>query len=473
MRRLALFAIALVTVVGTACSSSHTGDEDAAIVFDAAVLPDTGPEPGELCGNGNLNVGEMCDDGNTTSGDGCDSMCRREGYCGDNMPDTGEACDDGNNRSGDGCRSDCLSDESCGNGIVDFAAGEICDGTPMCDPTTCAAVTGCGDGTVTSPEVCDDSNTLAFDGCDAACREEIAMVISSLGLGSRSQGCDLDGSPGIDNAFARALGVLGSALGPLISMAIESGDLTLLLGFLGLDDPLGANDDDLRVAWLQGQDADGDVSNNFGGAGQFWVDPGSINPDGSPTTSVQAQIASNALTGGPETIPLPLPIPIELQQGHVQGTTVADAGQLYQIEDGLLCGGVPVSLLALLGGFLGGTGGMLETDPPCDGGAEASLVDLIIAGGSATANFGGTMFPLTFAATAPDLDLDADGLEGFVIQDTGPDGCQPVVVACIDGDGTRIDGRDCYTSPEIGDGYSAAFTFTAISATLVPMPPAP
>lgn len=470
MRRLALFAIAVLTVAGTACSESHTGEEDAAIVFDAAVLPDTGPDPGELCGNGRLDVGEMCDDGNTAPGDGCDAMCRREGYCGDGERNGTEVCDDGNNRSGDGCRSDCMSDETCGNGIVDFAAGEICDGTPMCDPTTCASVTGCGDGTIDAPETCDDSNTLAFDGCDAACREEIAMVVSSLGLGGRSQGCDLNGDGTVDNAFARALGILGSALGPLIEMAISSGDLTLLIGFLGLDDPLGANDDDLRVAWLQGGDADGDVSNNFGGAGEFWVSADSINPDGSPSTSVQSRIASNMLRGGPETIPLPLPIPIELQQGHVQGRTVADAGELYQIEDGLLCGGVPVSLLALLGGFLGGAGGMLETDPPCDGGAPAGLVDLIIAGGQATANFGGRMFPLTFAATAPDLDLDADGLEGFEIQRTGPEGCQPVVVACIDGDGTRIPGRDCYTSPQIGDGYSAAFTFSAIHATLVPQP---
>ncbi|MCZ7686136.1 MAG: DUF4215 domain-containing protein [Sandaracinaceae bacterium] len=107
----------------------------------------------------------MCDDGNTTPGDGCDAMCVREGYCGDGTTGGTEVCDDGNNRSGDGCRSDCMSDETCGNGIVDFAAGEICDGTPMCDPTTCAAVTGCGDGTVEAPEVCDDSNMLAFDGC--------------------------------------------------------------------------------------------------------------------------------------------------------------------------------------------------------------------------------------------------------------------------------------------------------------------
>lgn len=459
------------------CGESHTNGDDAGIIIpDGAVPRDSGTTPTTVCGDGRLDPGEMCDDGNTNPGDGCDADCAREAYCGDGTTDGAEACDDGNNRSGDGCRSDCMSDESCGNGIIDFAAGEICDGTPNCDATTCQSVTGCGDGTVTDPEACDDGNTMSFDGCDAACRADIAMVIDSLSLGDRGEGCDLTGDGSVDNAFARALGLLGSALGPLISNAIESGNLIMLMDFLGLDDPLGASDDDLRVAWLQGGDVDGDVSNNFGGAGVFYVNPSSINPDGSPTTSIQSQIASSMLTGGPEDIPLPLPIPIELQQGHVEGRVQPDAVGPYRIgnpdtdERGLLCGGVPVSLLALLDGFLGGTGGMLETDPPCDGGDPATLVDLIIGGGDATASFGGRSFPLSFRATPPDLDLDGDGLEGFVVQSTGPDACQPVVVACTDGDGTRIDGRNCYNDAAIADGYSAAFKFTAVRATLAPMP---
>jgi hypothetical protein len=80
-------------------------------------------------------------------------------------------------------------------------------------------------------------------------------------------------------------------------------------------------------------------------------------------------------------------------------------------------------------------------------------------------------FPLTFNGTKPDLDLDADGLEGFEILEDGPSGCQPVVVACIDGDGTREEGRGCFSSAAIADGYSAAFTYTAERATLVPAAP--
>lgn len=477
MKRLGFGALlALAGVVGSACSETHGGDDAGGmIMFDAAVLPDAGPT--DLCPNGTVDPGEMCDDGNATPGDGCDATCNRESYCGDGTMDSGEVCDDGNNASGDGCRSDCESDESCGNGIVDFAAGEICDSTPSCG-ADCTEVTGCGDGTVEAPEECenDPGNTDPWDGCDAACREEIALVMSSLGLAGRTEGCDFNGDGSPDNAFARALGLLSAAFGPLIEQAITNGDVTLLLAFLGLDDPSGANDEDFRIAWLQGADGDMNAMNNFTGSGQFLVDSGALTPEGAPLTSVQSSVASSMLAGGPEDIPLPIGFfPIDLKQGRVLGRTVADGGELYEIQDGLLCGGIPASLLALLGGFIGD---MLVTDPPCDGGMNAELLDVIIAGGSATINFGDMMIPVRFSATAPDLDLDADGLEGFEV--TGGDACQAVVTACIDGDRTRVEGRGCFSSPQIADGYSAAFNFTAIRAELIgttmgggPPPPPP
>ncbi len=458
MRRLGL-AVALV-LVSTGCSESFTGTEDAEIrVPDGSIPPDAGPPP-MLCGNDRLDPGEMCDDGNRMSGDGCDADCRREAYCGDGAVDAGEVCDDGNSRSGDGCRSDCLSDETCGNSIVDFAAGEVCDGSEGC-AEDCRSVSGCGDGTMSGTEQCDDGNTASFDGCDAACRTEVALRVESLGLSPMGEGCDLNGDGRVDNAFVRALGLLSAVLNPLLGSSIESRDLNLLMNFLGLDDPLGANDPDLRVAWLTGGPID---------ASTYFVDPNSLDIDGTPLTSLQSQIASNQLTGGPEDIPLPLPIPIDLRAGQIEGTTVADSGELFEIRDGLLCGGVPATLLALFGGFVGD---MLETAPPCDGGEPAGLLDLIIGGGTANANFGGMSLPLMFRATRPDLDLDADGLETFEVQDSGPAGCQPVVTACIDGDGTRIEGRGCFSNPAIADGYSAAFNYTAQRTTLGPAPAAP
>jgi cysteine-rich repeat protein len=457
-------ALAGLGALGVGCSESFTGDagvDGSTIVFDAGDQPDGGMPT--VCGNGRLEPGEMCDDGNTAPGDGCDAMCGREAFCGDGTVDDGEACDDGNNRSGDGCRSDCGSDETCGNGVVDFAAGEICDATPGCSDT-CAEVTGCGDGTQTAPEACDDGNAMSFDGCDAACREELALVLSSLTLANPRAGCDLTGDGNPDNAFARALGLLAPALGPLIEMAVISGDTRVLLVPLGLDDRAGANDSDFRIAWLTGTDADMDPTNDFNGSGTFFVSADSLDPMGRAVTSIQSRVMGNALMGGPEDIPLPtgMILPIELQDGRVEGTTVSADGEWFEIEDGRLCGGIPVQLLAVAGGFLGAG---LMTDPACDGGEAPQLLDLLIAGGSATLDLGGGMaIPLTFNATPPDLDLDGDGLEGFSIQEG--DACQPVVTSCTDGDGTRIEGRGCYANPAIGDGHSAAFEFAAISAAL-------
>ena len=53
-----------------------------------------------------------------------------------------EICDDGNFVAGDGCSPDCLSDETCGNGIIDFG------------------------------ETCEDGDLQSHDGCSSGCTTE-------------------------------------------------------------------------------------------------------------------------------------------------------------------------------------------------------------------------------------------------------------------------------------------------------------
>ena len=69
-------------------------------------------------------------------------------------------------------------------------------------------------------------------------------------------------------------------------------------------------------------------------------------------------------------------------------------------------------------------------------------------------------------ATPADVDFDGDGLESFEI--TAGTSCQAVITACIDGDGTRIEGHACVTDPRMQDGWSSAFDFTAASTRFVP-----
>ena len=461
--------LALAFVLG--CGSSHTPENDAGITFDA-MRPDTGGSPDAgprdarmpVCGDSILDPMEQCDDGNTTAADGCDASCRREAYCGDGTVNGMEVCDDGNNRSGDGCRSDCQSDESCGNGVRDVVSGELCDDGNTIDGDGCSAdctiAEGCGDGMVDAAagETCDDGNTVSLDGCGADCRTEISMVIDDLMIGGEGVGCDYSGDGRPDNTLAQAF---GDAV-DLISGMINPNDLLLIMHFMALDDAAGANDPSVTVAWFQGEDADTNPDNNLGGMGQFHPAMGAFEMDGTPATSFASMIMSNRLAGGPEDIALPLglPLPLELKQARLNGTTVAASGEMSSITEGLLCGAVPVSTLALIpGAFIE----MLpvEAPPPCDGsGDRGSFADILVGGVN--------IFGIQVGPAQPDVDLDGDGLE-YYETDSGRD-CQGVITACVDGDGTRVDGRGCATDPRFADGYSAGIPYTAIRGYVTAAP---
>lgn len=444
--------LGLFLALASGCSASHSTGGDAGIT----VMLDTGPARpdggGPVCGNGRLEAMEECDDANTSGGDGCDERCDREPHCGDGVTTPPEVCDDENNRSADGCRSDCLSTETCGNGIVDYATGEICDGSAMCG-SDCQVVVGCGDGATVAPEQCDDRNATRWDGCGSDCRDEITLEVRDLQFGSPMEGCDYSGDGMPDNGFSAAL----RGARALLNMSLGGGGPTFLMSFLGLDDPSGAMDDDLRVAWLQGRTGPS--------AGTFVVDPNSL-IDGNPRTSLQGRIAARDLDAGPEEIDLPIGfLPLTLQQGRIQGTTRATGAMLTDLDNGLLCGVVGPELLLLVDAatlemFGGGSGFMVEIGPACDGSVEEpTLFDMLVGGA--------TLAIIRIGNVSPDVDLDGDGLESFELTRTGAAGCQPVVTACIDGDGTRIEGRDCTRDPRIADGFSAGFTYNATRAEIV------
>ena len=489
------FGSLLACLITVGCGESFTEDSsdevppDGAILFDAA-MPDMGPGPacgdGERtdpeqcddgnttdgdgcsadctvemeCGNGRLDPGEQCDDENTTDGDGCDASCRREAFCGDGAVDDGEVCDDGGNFSGDGCRSDCLSDETCGNGIVDTAAGEICDGGDLCS-ADCMVVAMCGDGAMSATEECDDGNVDRYDGCGPDCVTERSLAVSSLLFGDRSVGCDYSGDGDPDNAFARALGSLGGILNDrFLRNAPADGDLLLVLHMLGLDDPAAVNDDSLSVAFLTATDPDGDPMNNLTGSGTLAPDPMALDAMGRPLTSFASRIMSSNLSGGPEDVLLPIGfLPIELRRGQLRGTTTATGGELDGLVDGLLCGAIPVSTIALLPNLIDMVTG--TPAPTCDGTMQPSTLADVLVGGTPD----GFLFPLS--GSSPDVDLDGDGLERFEVTSTGAPGCQPVITACIDGDGTRVEGRDCVADPSFEDGWSAGFTLEAVRVNLI------
>jgi len=84
--------------------------------------------------------------------------------CGDGTLTSDEACDDGNTSSGDGCAANCLRVER----------GFSCPnpGKP------CREIARCGDGIVAASEQCDDANLTPGDGCSERCRVELGKKCS-------------------------------------------------------------------------------------------------------------------------------------------------------------------------------------------------------------------------------------------------------------------------------------------------------
>ena len=141
---------------------------------------------------------------------------------------------------------------------------------------------------------------------------------------------------------------------------------------------------------------------------------------------------------------------------------MAMGGELWSLSGAFICGVVQSQILSfvnesLIESFGGGGGFMIDIPPPCDGSmTESSLVDWLIGGARIAI--------ISIRPTSPDVDLDGDGLETFEV--TRGSSCQPVVTACIDGDGTRVEGRNCYDDARFQDGYSAALSTDAIRALI-------
>ncbi len=182
------------------------------------------------------------------------------------------------------------------------------------------------------------------------------------------------------------------------------------------------------------------------------------------TRSRPSARASSAgrVSGGPEDVTLPIAglFPLDLRQGRISGTVMSSGGDVTGVTAGLLCGAIPVTTIAGLPNFLDMIGGGAPPSPPCDDAVASTNLGDVLLGGK-------TLFGINIGPAQPDVDLDGDGLEFYVIDESGPFGCQAVVTACIDGDGTRIEGHDCTSDRRMADGWSAGLPFTAVGANIV------
>jgi cysteine-rich repeat protein len=281
--------------------------------------------------------------------------------CGNAMIERGEDCE-----GGEGCKADCKF--LCVNDPATECAGTE---TPAacqkfaCTPThTCEIVTdpalsgsscnpdipadvcvagvcgppGCGDATLGIGEDCDDGDQINLDGCDSACKFEMAQRITSL-----QQQFTTD-------AFCPH-NALGAAITPIAEKTIQGtwdqpvtdGSLSIVFKFLGLQDLTGG-DTPFRLGFVKAlaagrvlaaspecgngvcEESPFPGSSEFGGTNpsdlacpldctydgnndlDWWYvrDPASVDANEDPLEQLSGQIAAGRLTAGPGTVNLNL-----------------------------------------------------------------------------------------------------------------------------------------------------------------------
>ncbi|MBA2542469.1 MAG: hypothetical protein H0V17_22700 [Deltaproteobacteria bacterium] len=117
--------------------------------------------------------GTACSYPGVANGECKAELCVPSG-CGNGILTSSEVCDDGNTTNGDGCSADCRSLETCGNAVLDPAAGETCD---------------CGDGTGSAPASCNGLGNSATNS-SSPCRENCQLRRCNDGTLEQPEQCE-------------------------------------------------------------------------------------------------------------------------------------------------------------------------------------------------------------------------------------------------------------------------------------------
>jgi len=229
----------------------------------------------------------------------------------------------------------------------DADACEVCDGAGACGSTCAAETQYCRAGACLERPVltCDQPDGF----CDGAVVDELVLQ-PAPGDGEPGCCCDLDDDGQLDNGLAKLIEIAEPFLGydrayfnQGIAAQIAAGTVLLVVEFLGLDDLV--TDDYVTFNAYLASDADDDLTNNFTGAGEFWVQALSLSPEGDPLMSFEAAtVTAGRLEGGPATFLMPLDLvgmgrPLLLSVDHA--TIAADLsaqGAGYALADGQVCG---------------------------------------------------------------------------------------------------------------------------------------
>lgn len=323
-------------------------------------------------------------------------------------------------------------------GTVLLAAS--CTGRDEPFPPTDGDGDGDGDGDAgTDVEVEPDGDADEGPGPVGGPLTQVAQTASI----SEERVCDLDSNGSLDNSLAD----LGSPASTIAAMALNSviqgsigAGFRLVYHFPWLDDPSVPEDDDATMLVLDCVDGDDppDRSDDFAGDESFYAKANSLDACGEPLHAFEhVEIRAGELETPPGVVPFPFGEGGELTaRGAVIRGRIEPGGVS---GTGTLCG---YAIIHDLGG-----------QPSLDSTSGLSLLELLLAGGDALGFAGIPGFRV-------DMDLDADGLESFVLDDRG------AIVECVDGDLTLIPGRECWRDEAMADGFSIVMSLTSVRAEL-------
>jgi hypothetical protein len=278
----------------------------------------------------------------------------------------------------------------------------------------------------------------------------LTILVREMGV-TADRVFDLDGDGQLDNSLTN-LGspdreVLASALSAGLQAQIEDGTSRFLFHFPWVDDLSAPADPDALLIVFKGcdtdeSDADGchrsDPANrgdDFSGDEPYYVKSRFLDACGEPRyTFVGARVEHGALTGRTDLVEIASEIGMLARGVGLQG----DLGPWGSAGDLLLGLFFVIHDLGLGQGW--GAGG-----------DDRSALEFLLAGGEP---YGMPLVP----GLTPDIDVDGDGLERFGVDAEGR------VEQCIDGDGSVIDGRDCWQEAGMADGISMTLRLETTTA---------
>jgi hypothetical protein len=313
---------------------------------------------------------------------------------------------------------------------------------------------GCGADTATGPDRDTDPDRVGDAQVDAEAdrdrdsdrdadadgvpRAGPMTFISARFTVSEERVCDFDGDGVGDNAVADlgspASSISAGAIGAFVEGRIRSGSIKMIFHFPWVTDLAGPNDPGTKVLLFNGVDVDDpdDPTDNHSGSEEFYCPPNSLDPCGEPRYPADAAIERGVLEVSGVRLLLPgIDLPLE----HALGTgTVEPGGTAMSLQ---VCGYAPTRDI----------GGLAMVEEA----GELSLLEILLAGGAAVGIPG-------VPGLTPDVDVDGDGLERYVVDGTGR------VEACVDGDSTEFMGRDCWDRDQMADGISMVAELEGVPA---------